>query len=135
MRVNFTDVQSTNYEALPKGWYSVKVTDGELRESGPNSKNPGSEYINWELTIQEGEFADRKVWTNTSLLPQALFALKGLMEAAGIDASSEIDFEIDHLIGKDVQVRLSQRTYEGEVQNDVKGFKKAGESVGASNLP
>jgi opacity protein-like surface antigen len=130
IRVNFTDVESTNYDAIPGGTYAAKVTDGEIRESGPNAKNPGANYINWEFTIQEGEHQGRKQWMNTSLLPQALFGLKGLLAATGRFSedrlNGDLDFEIDEVLGADVKIVVRQKQYEGDTQNEVKRVKPVG---------
>jgi len=135
MKVNFTDVEVSNFEPLPSGWYTVAVTDGEIRESGPASKNPGAEYIHWEYTVQEGDSANRKVWDNTSMLPQALFSLKGLLAATGRfsddQINGELDFEIDDVVGATLQVRVAQREHDGNIYNDVKGYKAVGEKVSA----
>lgn len=138
MKVNFSNVEVQDFEPLPAGWYVVNVTDGEIRESGPKSKNPGSEFIHWEYTIQEGQpFANRKIWDNTTLLPHALFSLKGLLAATGRfnddQLGDELDFEIEDVLGSTLQVRVTQRDGEGEysgnVYNDVKGYKAVGEKV------
>jgi hypothetical protein len=134
VKINFADTEVNDFEPLPAGWYTVAVTDGEMKESGPNSKNPGSEYIHWEYTVQEGQFANRKVWDNTTLLPHALFSLKGLLAAAGFPVDGDLDFEIDDVIGKQIQVKLSQREADnGNTYNDVKGYKAVGVAVGGSN--
>jgi hypothetical protein len=70
---------SEGFEALPPGRYEAVITDVTAKQG---SKAP---YLNWELTIAEGEFEDRKLWLMTSLAPQALFGIKNLMRAAGID--------------------------------------------------
>jgi len=144
IRANFSDVGSGSgiFEPLPGGKYHVKVTDGELKEAGPNAKNPGSQYINWEFTVQDGDYEDRKIWSNTSLLPQALFGLKGLLEAVGMDTNGEIDFDIDDLIGKDVviQVKKTPKRTVGDKEydegNEVKGYGAydAAKAPGGSSL-
>jgi hypothetical protein len=130
IKVNFTDVQSSDFEPIPSGTYAARVTDGEIRESGPTAKNPGAQYINWEFTIQEGEHESRKQWMNTSLLPQALFGLKGLLAATGRytqeQIDGELDFDIDEVVGSQVKIVVAQRTYEGELRNEVKRVKPMG---------
>jgi len=132
-KVNFSGVEVRDFsEPVPVGWYHMKVTDGEVRESGPNAKNPGAEYINWEMTIQEGEYENRKGWVNASLLPHALFTLKGLLGACGIDVSGDLDFEIHDVVGRDLLAKATivpRRTKEGavvdgEFQNEWKSFKE-----------
>lgn len=128
IRVNFTDVVSTQREVLPAGKYIVKVTDGELKQSGENAKNPGAEYINWEFTVQQGKYEGQKAWTNTSLLPHALFSIKNLLTAVGHDTSGELDFDIDDVLGKELQIRLTVKPAKDgyDEQNEVKGFYSTG---------
>lgn len=136
LRVNFTETGDVDFPVMPAGTYAAKVTDGELREAGPNAKHPGSEYINWEFTIQDGEYQGRKVWQNTSLIPEALVGLKGLLSATGkFDVDAELDFEIEDVIGADVAVVVRQREYQGEMQNEVRRVKPLSDAnTGDSSL-
>lgn len=122
--VNFAEIPDSDFSAIPPGKYHVKITGGEMRESGPNSKNPGAQYINWELTVQEGEQENRKLWTNTSLLPHALFSLKALLIATGVTDSEKaresLDFEIEDLITKSVIATVGAREFQGETRAEVK---------------
>lgn len=124
--VNFAEVPDTDFSAIPPGKYHVKITSGEMRESGPNSNNPGAQYINWELTVQEGDHENRKLWTNTSLLPHALFNLKALLLATGTvskdDARDSLEFEIEDLISKSVVATVGAREFQGETRAEVKRF-------------
>lgn len=129
MKLNFSDVETNNFDPLPKGKYHVKPTDYELKEAGENAKNPGSQYFNWTLTVQDGQYAGRKVFTNTSLLPTALFSLKGMCEATGkwtkeqLD-SDDFDFEPDEIIGSSIYAVVEVTTYNGDKVNNIKGFRK-----------
>ena len=124
--VNFAEVPDADFSAIPPGKYHVKITSGEMRESGPNSNNPGAQYINWELTVQEGDHENRKLWTNTSLLPHALFNLKALLLATGTvskdDARDSLEFEIEDLISKSVVATVGAREFQGETRAEVKRF-------------
>lgn len=138
LTINLTDVESGGYDPLPSGAYTVRVTDGELRESGPSAKNPGSQYINWEFTVQDGEYENRRVWTNTSLLPQALFRLKELLGATGrfSDLDGVLDFEIDDVLGAEMRITVIQKPgQDGAPRNEIKRFRLMGSSeASASNL-
>ena len=125
----------SGFEPIPGGQYLLAVTDAEVKESGENAKNPGSLYIAWEFTVQDGEYENRKLWTNTSLLPQALFGLKGLIAACpktGLDPNGALDLEdiIAKMLGQEVVGIVVQKTkpeqyqnFPGEKQNNIKGFK------------
>lgn len=128
--VDMSDVGDVSFDALPSGQYLVGITNGEVRQAGPEAKHPGSEYISWELTVQEpSEFAGRKLFTNTSLLPQALFGLKALLLAtekfdeASLDA--QLDFDIEDVVGSVITVTARKKKYQGDDTNEVKKFKPA----------
>jgi len=129
MKIDFSDVAS-GFEAIPSGHYLVRITDGELRTAGDEAKNPGSEYVFWTCTVQTGEFEGRKVFTNTSLLPNALFGLKGLLAATGKWSKAELDseafeFDIEPVIGEQVIAVVTVRQYQGEDQNSIRKFRPA----------
>lgn len=147
VRVNLSGADS-DFEALPSGKYLVKVTDGELKESGPNAKHPGSEYINWEFTIQQGDFEDRKVWSNTVVshgdcdcgeedkFNKALSNIAQLLKVTGVASdddleSEDFELEIDDVIGTDLVVTVTQREYDDEMRNDIKKYRPAGDLAGA----
>lgn len=135
LRVDFSGTEVKDFEPIPPNWYVAKVTDGELREAGENSKNPGSQYINWEFTIQEGEYTGRKQWSNTTLLPEYLSGLKELLAATGkFDVNGELNFNIEDVIGSDVRIKVRIKQYKGEDQNEVKAYRSLEEAVGKSSL-
>jgi hypothetical protein len=160
VRVNFTDTEkygnsSLGLDPLPTGKYHVAITDIEERESGPQSKNPGSIYWNIEFTVQSGDYEGRKVWTNASFLPQALYTIKGIMEALGMETTgNELDIEFDDFLNKELVVKVNflkagEVTYNGTTRqlddrNEVKRFyklddaksgAKSGSTSGGSLLP
>ena len=50
MKINFADVEGS-FEALPEGAYPVVIEKVERRES----KSSEHDYLNWELTVTDGE--------------------------------------------------------------------------------
>jgi hypothetical protein len=109
IKVNFTDTStyggsSLGLDPLPTGKYHVAITDAEIRDS---QSTAGAQYINFEFTVQSGEYEGRKVWAIASLLPHALFTLKGILEALGYETTgNELDFEIDDLLNKELIVKV-----------------------------
>jgi hypothetical protein len=126
LNIDLTDVKTGGFEALAKGWKHVRVVDYEMKESGENAKHPGAQYLAWEFEVIGGDEDGRKIWTNTSLLPQALFALKGLADACEVEYDED-GIDPDEIVGKECMLKNSHRMYEGEAQNNVKAFKKVGE--------
>jgi hypothetical protein len=155
VRLNFTDQEkygqeSTGRDPLPTGKYHVAITDVDVRFSGPNAKNPGSEYWAIEFTVQSGQYEGRKLWTNATMLPHALYTIKGILEAIGYETiGEELDVEPDDLFNKELVVRAIvkqagkvKRADGSEVdvdeRNEVKSFyrlddKKSGAKSGATS--
>lgn len=139
MRLNFSNVEVRDLDPVPSGYYNVYVTDGELKEAGPNAKHAGAKYVNWQFTINGGPYDGRKVWTNTMLEPESLlFSIKSLLAAVGFNVDGEVDFSIDAVVGKQLDLRVVKKNARvvgdkefGE-SNDVKGFYKSGEKTGAA---
>lgn len=115
IRVNLSE--AVEYDALPAGAYHVAVTNVEYKEAASEGKFPG---INWEMTVQGGPHASRKVWNFTTLKPEGLFKLKEMLRALGEkDVDSDMDLELGQYLNKDLNVALEQTTYNGRLINSV----------------
>lgn len=138
MKVNFADTKTFNNDPIPAQTYKVIVSDGEMKEAGPNAKNPGSEYIRWELTVSEGEYQGRKVFLNTTLVEAGLSGLKSLLEATGkFDVDGDLNFEIDDVVNSEVLAVVKQKEYpvgSGDKVNEVKRIKPLGTNDGEESL-
>ena len=92
----FANVEDA-FAPLPAGTYDAVVFKGELRQAGPDAKNPGSDYIAWEFNILDEGYDRRKAWQNTSLVEKALPMLKRFLKVVGYteDELNKDDFELD----------------------------------------
>jgi hypothetical protein len=131
LRIDLSGSKATSYDVLPAGTYVCKVTDYEMKQTANAGKLPaGTPGIRWEFTIQDGEHAGRKVWTNTWLHENTFGFLKSLMAASGRftdeQLDGEIDFEPEALLGADVRVvvKVKPANDQYEASNDVKGYKR-----------
>ena len=126
MKIDLSGVQSSGFDPLPAGTYHVKLTDGEIKESGPNAKNPGAEYINFEFTVQGDKYEGRKLWAIASLLPQALYTLKNIVDASGFEGDVDSTSIIGDLMGVDLLavVKIRPASEEYEAKNEIKRFRK-----------
>lgn len=71
----------------------VAITEEEGQESG-------QPYLKWEMDGEGDDGSKGKVWENTSLQPQALFKLRGMLEAFGFEIPDKaMDIDLDELIG------------------------------------
>jgi len=134
-RINFTEVQSQSFEAIPAGMYWLKITDATETATKNEGKLPaGTEGINWEFTVQAGKFENRKLWTNHWLHPRTLGMLKDMMAKLTDDEGelvykdgeldTELDFDNSELFGYNIVAKVAVRQYEGDDRNDIKGFRR-----------
>ena len=127
IRVDFT---STNDDPIPAGAYNAVVAGVEEKVAGENAKNPGSKMLLWTFEVQEPpEFSGRKLWVNTSLLPQALFTLRNLLRAVdpdnASDYDSELEFEPEDFVGRGLTLEVIQKKHyqdDTRMVNEVKKF-------------
>jgi len=107
--VDFSDTESS--VTLPEGDYLLKVEDVETKIS----ENSGSEYLAITFVVEDGKFKNKKVWHNCSLQPQALFNLRGVLEALGFEVPAGI-MELDpaDMIGEVCAGAVAHEVYEGK---------------------
>ena len=113
---DFDDVQ-TGFDPIPNGRFPFTISGCEKKKAIEGS----GEYLSWELTCNDSDHQGRKLWNNTSLQPQALFALKGFLEAAGCDMESD-GFNTEDAVGCKLDVQVGQKEYEGKITNECSAF-------------
>lgn len=94
------------------GSYLLEVTE-VTQEKGDESGKP---YLKWEFkVVEDDKYNDCKVWHNTSLQPQALFNLRGLLEAMGTDVpDGKLELDLEEVVGNRVGAELVRETYQGK---------------------
>lgn len=125
LQVNFSEQEANSeareYDAIPSGAYHVCLTDITTKECGPTSKNAGKEYWALEFTVQDGDHAERKLWSNAMLFEGALYTLAQLLKATGHEDALKTGNipEVDDLISSEltVNVKRARNAYK-EAQND-----------------
>jgi hypothetical protein len=77
--------ESRDMEPLPSGKYLCQITKVDVRECGPESKNPGKPFYAIEFTVLAdkagGQYEKRKCWTNAMLFNPALYTIVNIMKA------------------------------------------------------
>jgi len=100
IHVDFSGVKSGG-ATIPDGRYAAKVTAVEQKEG----KESGEPYVEltWEVTSQKCSGREVK-FDNYSLQPQALWRLKGLLEALEIDVpDDEMDVDFDGIVADETE--------------------------------
>jgi hypothetical protein len=137
-KVNFSDEeaasQARDYTPMPTGKYYVRVTDIEDKICGPEAKNAGKPYWAVEFTIQDGQYEDRKAWTNAMIFEGALYTLSQLLKSTGFEHALETGDIPDgeELVSKECIISLvkvrdkyrekEQGSAEALYKNEVKGI-------------
>lgn len=120
--------QNSDFETLPVGEYNCFVYELEGKMS--SNDNP---MISITLKVASGEYENRQLWTNVTLVPKAWFKVEEFFEAVDYDMdnlpkSAETPQEIvsaiqDGVLGTKVNAVVNHRTYKGEEQENVKKLK------------
>lgn len=101
-----------------EGPYVFRVKKGERKEG----EESGKPYINWLCVVDKGPYKGKKVYNITSLNPKALWNLRGMMEAAGInpgDRSMNVAAIIKRLTNKTFQAEVEDDEYNGNVKSKI----------------
>jgi len=125
LTVNFDGVEAGGAgRLLPEGPIQMEVEEAEI-ETGESS---GKEYVKLTLKVPEGEFEGTKAWDNLSVQPQALWKMRGFMEAAGLETRDE-EMEIDpnDFVGCIVMVDIIHEEYQGKTKHRVNGYSSIDE--------
>ena len=128
--------EQTNFDPLPAGWYGVKITDADIKDT----KSGTGQYIRIEYTVIGESYSGRKIWANLNIKNDNEVAqnigqkqLNSLMGSIGLDVVSNTD----QLVGHDLQVKvkITEATDKYEASNDVSSFKalSSGEKPSSGN--
>ena len=98
---------------LAEGIYELEIKDAEEKAS----KSSGNMML--AVTFKELT-TGTLIWENYSYVEAALFKLKKLLDAIGIDASGEVSLDPTDLIGVTVKAKVIQDTYNDQITNRVK---------------
>lgn len=93
--LDFTGVESTNL--IPEGTHTARISGAEFKKAKTGSDQL---QVNWETA----EGATRSSWY--SLVPQALWKLKGVLEAIGVPCEGKIKLNTATLKGKTASITV-----------------------------
>lgn len=122
--VNFAGVESGG-RTCPDGEYTAEIMSAEIEES--SAGNPMI-VAKWKVTV--GKFKGTTLFDNISLVPQALWKLKTLLEALGIEPEEEDKDASEYaeaLLEQSGTIIVTNETYEGVQRPKVTGYGSAGE--------
>lgn len=141
LTVDFTgsETYDGDFEPIPGGWYKCVVSDWESVEvKKTDGKFPmGTKGTKWELTVDEGEYENRKVWVTYWHHPTSLPFFKGFLVATekynedDLSGAVNINDIRDGAVGQTLMVKVGVRPKRGEYEasNEVRATKRVGEKV------
>lgn len=108
LKVNFKDSELRT--RIDDDNYHCKVA--EVTEEEGNEYN----YLKWTFEIvEEGKYLGRKVYTNTSLSPAALWNLRQLLETLGVETpDDEMELDLEAYAGLELICRVENEVYQGK---------------------
>ena len=112
INLDFSSVPSR--EPLEEGVYHLQIA--KVEETNSSTGNPMLK-VEYDVLGVEG---NRKLWDNYVLIDKCLWKVKELFDAIGIDTSALVEMDVDELVGLEVQAKVIQETYNGDIQNRVK---------------
>lgn len=137
--INFdatTVTPNASFDPLPAGWYNANITASEMKPT----KDGSGAYIQLELTILDGDHANRKVFdrlnvqNNSQVAQEIAYAtLSSICHATGVIQVQDTS----QLHGIPLEVKLSVRAASGdyEANNDVKGYRASSAGGGSARPP
>jgi hypothetical protein len=109
---------------VPDGTYEGRIKSLEEKES--SNDNPML-VVKWEVLSGKGKGG--VIWDNISLTPQALWRLKGLLEALEIEVpDGAMDVDLSELEGQECSIQVTNERYEGKDRPRVTGYGSPGEA-------
>lgn len=117
--VDFTGIEAGGGGRLiPEGECVLEVVS--IEEKLSRNDNP---YLAWKWKVPSGDYKGATVYDNTSLQPQALWRLKGLLEAMGVDVGAgKQGLNFGELTGKTCKVEIAHEEYQGKKKSRISSF-------------
>jgi hypothetical protein len=112
INLDFSSVPSR--EPLEEGVYHLQIA--KVEETNSSTGNPMLK-VEYNVLGVEG---NRKLWDNYVLIDKCLWKVKELFDALGIDTSALVEMDVNELVGLEVQAKVIQETYNGDIMNRVK---------------
>ena len=112
LNLDFSSVPSR--EPLEEGVYHLQIA--KVEETNSSTGNP---MLKVEYSVL-GVEGNRKLWDNYVLIDKCLWKVKELFDALGIDTSELVEMDVTEMVGLEVQAKVIQETYNGDIMNRIK---------------
>ncbi len=118
-----------DFETLPEDKYPCYVY--EVQGQMSSNDNP---MLSITLKVAKGEYKNRQIWDNVTLIPKAWWKVEEFFEAVGYDvdnlpAEAESPQEIatairEDVVGSKIMANIEHRKYQGSTQESVESVEE-----------
>ncbi len=123
IKLDFSNVTGGDYTPIPADDYVVEIEKVENRTA-----KSGNEMLSLTFNVMEGEYEGRKIFDLYVLTEKALWKLKDLLVAVGVDTEGMVDLDADDLVGEVFVAKVEIQESPGyDPQNRIKQHKPLGE--------
>lgn len=112
LNLDFSSVPSR--EPLEEGVYHLRIA--KVEETISSTGNP---MLKVEYDVMDVD-GSRKLWDNYVLIDKCLWKIKELFDAIGVDTSELVEMDVTELVGMEVNGKVIQETYNGDIVNRIK---------------
>ena len=112
LSLDFSSVPSR--EPLEEGVYHLRIA--KVEETNSSTGNPMLK-VEYDVVDVDG---NRKLWDNYVLIDKCLWKVKELFDAIGVDTSELVEMDVTELVGMEVNAKVIQETYNGDIVNRIK---------------
>lgn len=115
---------NTGFDPLPAGWYNAKITDSELKPT----KDGTGEMLALTFEILDGQYANRKVFTNLNLKNKnpvavniAYADLSAICHVAGV-----VDLQDSQQLHErplQIKLKVKEATEQYDAGNEIRGYR------------
>jgi hypothetical protein len=117
-----------DFEPLPNGDYDV-----EVEKATPTTASTGKKMFKITFRVTDGPYAGKRAFDNLVLVTDNANALSWFFQKMGTMGLDQAyfagnptdDLIASALVGRKLRVKLSQRTWQGKVSNEVKQYMPA----------
>lgn len=117
LKLDFTGVE--NYGKVAEGQHIAKIASAEVRQS-----QGGNDMIVVAFEVTKGSDKGNRAYENYPLADNALWKLKGLLQAIGLKCDGKVQLDLDKLTGKVCLIEVVHEEYNGSTRAKVQECKK-----------
>ena len=117
VKVDFTGVES--FQRPSEGEHICKIVSAEFKQS-----QGGNDMIVVAFEVTKGKDKGARVYENYPLVENALWKLKGMLQAIGMKCDGKVQLDLDKLIGKVCLITVIDDEYNGQVRSRVQECRK-----------